>query len=431
MSARLFSQLYLERRARPPVRASSLFPTLAGAVLLCALVMSACSPSSTAATRPAATPTSTTPAKWVGIQTPTPPPTPDSSPHPLPAFSDWRLVYLGPDGMARVVSLDGRIRLIGAALPINQVPDAGIWTAKQSPDGRHIAYSDGNYFYLVDLQAGVTHSVSAPGAVAGDMFWSSRQQYVAEVASTKRVDILDVSQGSIAIIPKPGNQMLIGSIYGWLDSQHMAVGYIPDMSPTAEPLESLNVATGAVQPIFIMRSPLLGAGRFSLLPGGRLALFYNKQIQSDPYTPNVGVVNTTNGVFTHLPTLTHICSTVAGFAQILWRPGSTQAIVTTDESASPNQRYLLIDVAHDTATMLTIPGFPQAWTPDGQSVIVSTDDNPIDMENGVGWGDVGDVGSGPFTLTRVTFDANWKIASSVTLATDAMNIPVLGFTHTA
>ncbi len=258
--------------------------------------------------------------------------------------------------------------------------------------------------------------------------WSPDQRYFAET-NNFTLDVFNFAQGHATLVPKP-NDRLIGPFYGWLDSQHTAVGYIPDMSPSAEPLESLNVVTGAVRPIFIMRSPMLGAGGFSLLPGGGQALFYNKQIHSDPYTPEVGVVNTTTGAFTRLPYLTSICPSFGGFTQILWRPNSQQAIVTTGFPQNQDLRYLLIDVAHDTATPLTLPGMPEAWTPDGGSVILANE-KPFDSLNGVGWGDVGDVGSGPFTLTRVTFDANWKIAGSVTLATDAMNIPVLGFTHTA
>jgi hypothetical protein len=50
---------------------------------------------------------------------------------------------------------------------------------------------------------------------------------------------------------------------------------------------------------------------------------------------------------------------------------------------------------------------------------------------GAGWDDVGIVGAGPFTLKAVRVDMNGDVSSGVTLTTSAMDIPLLGFVHTA
>lgn len=51
--------------------------------------------------------------------------------------------------------------------------------------------------------------------------------------------------------------------------------------------------------------------------------------------------------------------------------------------------------------------------------------------DGIGWENVGEVGAGPFTLTAVRVGIDGSTSSGVTLTTHAMNIPTLGFVHTA
>src|SRR5512146_805592 len=64
-----------------------------------------------------AMPTATFPAKWqganpgMGVPTVTPPAS--LSPRPLPAFSDSRVAYIGPDSLLHVVSLDGKTDVAG------------------------------------------------------------------------------------------------------------------------------------------------------------------------------------------------------------------------------------------------------------------------------------------------------------------------------
>jgi hypothetical protein len=85
---------------------------------------------------------------------------------------------------------------------------------------------------------------------------------------------------------------------------------------------------------------------------------------------------------------------------------------------------------HDTATPITPPGTPEAWSPDGSTLIVASSSQGATFI-GAGWNDVGMVGEGPFTLKALRVGMNGSVSSGVTLTTSAMDIPLLGFVHTA
>ncbi|HEX6541938.1 MAG TPA: hypothetical protein VF040_09310 [Ktedonobacterales bacterium] len=104
--------------------------------------------------------------------------------------------------------------------------------------------------------------------------------------------------------------------------------------------------------------------------------------------------------------------------------------VATGFPQTQDLQYFLIDALRDTATPIPLPGFPEAWSPDGSTLVVSNGPEALDLD-GVGWQDVGEVGAGPFTLTAVRIGANGSVSPGVILTTHAMNIPTLGFVHTA
>lgn len=120
----------------------------------------------------------------------------------------------------------------------------------------------------------------------------------------------------------------------------------------------------------------------------------------------------------------------SGFTQVLWRPGTHQAIAATGIPENGDLRYYLIDVRQDSATPLNLPGCPEAWSPDGGTLVVATGSR-LDMANALGFNDVGVVGSDPFTLTALTMDGQGHVQSSVKLTTQATTIPLLGFVRTA
>ena len=168
-------QTYLVQRQRG-YRAWALAP-----LLIACLLLAACASSTGRATVSA--PTATIPAKWQGVNMgsgagmPTVTPLADSTPRPLPAFSDPRVAYIGPDSLRHVVSLDGATDLAGTPIPLNGSPMDGIWGAGTSPDGKHLAYFEDARITTIDAASGTRTALPAPG---GDstVGWSPDQRYL-------------------------------------------------------------------------------------------------------------------------------------------------------------------------------------------------------------------------------------------------------------
>jgi hypothetical protein len=193
--------------------------------------------------------------------------------------------------------------------------------------------------------------------------------------------------------------------------------------------QSLDIVTGQMRPIAAIQSNE-HATSFVVAPGGALTLFSNSQYRSDPFTPIVDLINNSTGEVTPLPRLASLLPAIGGFTQVLWRPGTSQAIIATGFPENGNLKYYLIDVDLDSATPLALPGYAEAWSPTSDALIVATGSQQ-DMANEVGFGDVGVVGSDPFTLTAIRMDSQGQVQSRVQLTTQATTIPLLGFVHTA
>lgn len=399
----------------------------------------------------AASPTATLPAKWNGVDPrtgmPTVTPPVSLSPRPLPAFSDPRVAFIGPDSLLHVVSLDGRTNAAGTPIPLAGYPVDGVWTAGTSPDGKQLAYFEDSQITTIDAASGVR---SATVLSLGDspVSWSPDQRYLALRGSGAVVcdnlatrTVLYTPQDTTALAKIPP----LDGPYGWIDATHVAIVQFPDTSGTpgthalATPapsagtwvtLSSLDVTTNQVRPIATLRGYGY-LGTFSVLPGGHWTLYYNgqdTQAPITPFTPLAALIDNTTGAVTPLHHLTTLLPQ-SNSSTLLWRPGTTQALVAGEfgEGKAP---YLLIDALHDTATPIVLPGTPEAWSPDGSTLIVASSSQG-NNEGSFGWNDVGVVGAGPFTLTAVRVGMNGNVSSGVTLTTSAMNIPLLGFVHTA
>ncbi len=431
-------------------RERTIFRALLAVVLL---ALAACgAPGLSSTSQAGASPTATLPAKWHGVDPrkgmPTVTPPARLSPRPLPAFSDPRVAYIGPDSLLHVVSLDGRTNLAGTPIPLAGFPEEGIWSAGTSPDGRQLAYYEYTQVTTIDAASGVRSSTDMVGVGDSEISWSPGQQYIAFRGSgaiicanlaTRTFFYTPQDTTSLAKIPP------LDGPFGWIDATHVAIMQLPDRSGTpgthalATPapsagtwvkLSSLDVATNQVRPIATLRGYGY-LGTFSVLPGGHWTLFVDEQSEQDsvtPFTPLAALINNTTGAVTplhHLTTLLPQNNT----SSLLWRPGTTQAIAVGD--FGPGQSpYMLIDALHDTAMPIMLPGTPEAWSPDGSTLIVASSSQGIN-EDAAGWGDVGSVGAGPFTLKAVHVGLDGGVSSGVTLTTSAMDIPLLGFVHTA
>lgn len=388
---------------------------------LCALVaaslllLSACG---TAASQASANPTATLPAKWhgvnpgVGMPTITPPAS--MAPRPLPAFSDARVAYIGPNSLLRVVSLDGKINLAGTPIPLTGFIGDGVWAAGTSPDGKHLASYSNSHVTTIDAASGIRRATTISDGDSS-ISWSPDQRYL---ALSGFGDLICVNVASQTIFDTPRNTSASGALPtmdgpdGWIDATHAAVTQFPDTSGTpgthglATPapsagtwvtLASLNVVTNQARPITTLRG-YGETGSFSVLPGGQWTLFTNGQnVQQPvtPFTPLAALINNATGAVTPLHHLSSLLPQ-SNIYSLLWRPGSTQAIIAG--AFSPGSApYLLIDALHDTATPIARSGTPEAWSPDGSTLILAAGSSGGVNEDSAGWNDVGAVGAGPFT----------------------------------
>lgn len=426
-------------------------------LIVCLLLAACASSTGKAASTPGATPTATIPAKWRGTNmgtgggVPTVTPLANLAPRPLPAFSDPRVAYIGPDSLLHVVSLDGKTDLAGTPIPLSGfLLVDGVWAAGTSPNGKQLAYFEEAQTTAIDAASGMRKT--SPILKGGDstVGWSPDQRYLV-LQDGGALECISVTTG--ASFETPGDPLTllatskwqIGLMAGWLDSTHAAVNVMPNTSgtpgthgipPTPVPgspttyatLASLDITTNQLRPIVSVQKGGSG-GSFSVLPGGQWSLFTNGEIPNQSYTPQVDLINNATGAVTPLPHLTSLLPS-RGFNSILWRPNSSQAIIDTGFPQTGDDHYLLIDPLRDSATPITLPGFPEAWSPGGSTLVVATTPTP-DYLDGIGWQNVGVVGAGPFTLTAVRISADGGVLGRVTLTTQAMDVPMLGFVHTA
>lgn len=360
-----------------------------------------------------------------------PPPTrPTLTPTPagLPAFADWRAAYLSLEGSVHAVTLDGKSDLVGPALPPFKINSLSLASAGASPDGRLLAYAAPSV--VIANVAGSGGGASAHEVLAGaiaNMAWSPDSRQLALSNGGGNLSLLPATAD--AHTPVPGTPILAATVlnlWGWLDASHLAIGTDAIVgekaSTTAYAFDSLNIISGALRTIAIIRSPGLGAPRIVLSPDGTQALFYNGNLHDRPFTPIVDAIDTTTGVVTPLPAIVRATQGTQAplgieYTSAAWRPGTHQLAVSTGFLPNHDLKAWLLDVDHDTATPLLGDQYVAQWSPDGATLIVSTANSAA-------------AGYGPYDLSAVTFDSGGQ--PHVTLLTnDAMSFPFLGFVRTA
>jgi hypothetical protein len=425
-----FSKARLQRNRKHMIK------QLGKLISLACLILAACAPSQssisdTGLPSPTSTPIGQLPNPnpgSAGQGQPTNTPPPDLTGHPLPAFSDWRVAYIGVDGRLHAVSLNGKVDVMGQGIPIQGMNNTGMWTAGTSPDGKHLAYFSPATLSIISVASG---NLQAYNLRLGDspVWWSPDQRYLALDGGG---DIYSVNVANGASLVEPTNTNSPPAFrgpFGWLDTTHVAVSPMSGTSATTTTLKSLDVTSGALHTITTIAGNSEGNG-FTVEPGGRYTLYVLMGIKNSATNPIVDLINNTSGAVTSLPHIASVLNAGDGLTQILWRPGYSQAIAGTGFPQNGDLKYTLIDVANDTATPLKLPGFPEAWSPDGGTLVVETGGQASDA-NGLGYNDVGVVGSGPYTLSALFMNAQGGVSAPVTLTTQAMDVPVLGFVRTA
>lgn len=341
----------------------------------------------------------------------------------FPMFSDWRAAYQTPDGHLHVVTLDGTNDIAGPALPGMDSSFTGLHFANAgvSPDGHVLAYAANPGLSILDVSGRTSVPSEPPPDVIYEMFWSSDGSELAlgnGVGSLYLAKPFTGSSGRHAN-PIPGTPgpwapgLGIGNLLGWVDGTHVAVTVAPTGNSIT--LGVLNVYTGALRRVAIIRSTSLGSYRFALSPDGSMALFYNRPFRDDPYTPQVDLISITTGAITPLPAINQ--ATRSAFTSVAWRRGTSMVAVSTGFAVNGDLRTWVLDVQHDTAWHLTDGYYAMGWAPSSSTLVVSAYNQF-------------EVGQGPFEIDAITVTPDHH-STRVVLTRNAVSFPFVGFVRTA
>jgi hypothetical protein len=141
-------------------------------------------------------------------------------------------------------------------------------------------------------------------------------------------------------------------------------------------------------------------------------LFYSSQFRDNPFTPDVGLIDTQSGAQEQLTGITQATG-AAGIVAVAWQPG-TQTIAVTDG----NLQSWLLDTQQDSATKLLPGQYVAGWAPNQGPLIVTTADQSEK------------VGNGPFDISAITLSPSGQISTTL-LTHAAWTFPFVGFVRTA
>jgi hypothetical protein len=335
----------------------------------------------------------------------------------LPHFSDWRAVYLGPDGRAHIATLDGKIDLAGPILPDLTSYGLNVTNAGVGPDGKLLAYG-ADYLNLVDL-TGRTPPRSVPvyGGV-NDLIWSPHGNKLYSYLGGGQFSYVSLPSGQATNVA-PGQG--VADEVGWIDDTHLAAvsyqgaGFVTDSNgdqiPTSATLDSVDITTDQVRTLATIQGGGPTTFQFVVSPDGTQALYFDATFRDVPFTPQAALINLATGNVTPLSTIAQ--TTGADFSRVAWRPGTDTLAVSSDTSTSGPLKTWLIDVRADTATQIVPTGFPMGWAPANGPLVLSSD-----------W--QSEIGRGPYTLHAVSCTGGAR-CSSTTLTEQAMTFTFLGF----
>jgi hypothetical protein len=291
----------------------------------------------------------------------------------LPAFADWRIAAFAGASTLHVYTLDGKSDLTGPTL------DAHAHNLTISPNGRAIAYLTAPKYgpiTLVELaattlaQSTITVPLITSDLTATDWSPDGSRLVVSGTlngqAGTYVVDALTGTTASVAGSSPNGLLGTVGAAIGWTDASHLVISGGRDTL-------LLDVTSGALSHL-ALPDPL---SITHISSDGRQALLVAGCGSCCTVTPDVALYDFATGAIRHLPNIT---AETDGAGPALWQPGTSLAVGLLH----PQQRNVLtaalFDLASDTVTPLQPNMAPQAWMPDGQTLLLAS--HPADGTNG-------------------------------------------------
>lgn len=320
----------------------------------------------------------------------------------LPHFADWRAAYVGFDQRLHVVTADGSLDIaapLPSALGVSWAK-AALRSVSVSPDGHTVAAilragSDASGpVALLSLAGGTLTTIHV---AARALYWSPASDQLAVNVGDERqphLAVIHPDDGTISDLPGyvNGAPVTMFEILGWTDAAHLAVIYSPPAvmvnspvraaTPTASPLlgsyalGALDAGSGEVRQVASLPSDARGV---YLTPNGAEALVA-------PSTAGPAeVILTASGAVRSLPQITQrlapmTSQTLAVYSDqaqtfsttAVWQPTSDDlavSIATGSDAGAPT--LWLLDADHDAAVPLGSHRTPLAWTPDGQTLLLS------------------------------------------------------------
>jgi hypothetical protein len=339
----------------------------------------------------------------------------------LPAFSDWRVAYVGQGGGLHAVSLDGKTDVTGIGLPAltatnasgTPVTGATLGAESASPDGRYLAYDGSSGSVLVHLTAhqGAQDAIRNSSAVPRAALWSPDSARMAWLGANGAIHLTTSDSLTDATVAGTSGQG-IQEILGWVDATHLGVR-VAKPNATSETVAALDIATGQQRVIVTLTKAGYGVFHYRLSPDGARLLAWNSAISGQSFTAIFRNYDTKTGAVHKLPN--SLKAVGPNISAVAWKPGAASVAIASGANETHDLKLWLVDAAGDTASSLGT-AYPLGWLTDGSQLIMSS-------------ANASKLGGGPYTISAVSFPATGAPVR-VTLTDKAMSFPWLGLVRT-
>ncbi len=327
-------------------------------------------------------------------------------PPPLPAFSDWRVAYIGEDDRLRIVSLDGRTDLAGPYVPSRDHLGEAHGGVATAPDGHSLAYPTSLGVVVARLAPGHV-PINVINGLYFDLSWAPNSDQLALGSRGSSISLWRPGETEARVVYERSGERV--DPIGWIDEGHLAILIGVNTLTVA----SLDLASGDVQPLTTFFQEQVGVPQFTMAPQGRQILLSSCSFHDQPFNHRLGVIDTATGVYHSLDNTR--AKTDSCLENPAFQADTGRLIASQETPGNPVATTWMLDIAHDTATRTPIPGFPVAWAPANGPMITSSGHEVVD-------------GLGPYTIRAAHPSAS---TATLTLTTTAMTFPALGLVRTA
>jgi WD40 repeat protein len=327
-------------------------------------------------------------------------------PPPIPAFSDWRVAYIGKDARLHIVSLDGKTDLSGPYVPSRHHLGEAHGGMATAPDGHSLAYPTSLGVVVARLTPGHV-PIDVINGLYFDLSWSPNSDLLALGSRGSSISLWRPGETEARVVYERSSER-VNSI-GWIDERHLAIL----VGVNTVTVASLDLVSGVVQPLTTFLQEQVGVPQFTMAPHGKQILLSSCSFHDQHFNHRLGVIDTATGEYHTLDNTR--AKTDSCLESLAFQADTGRLIASQEKRGNPVATTWMLDIAHDTATKTPVPGFPVAWAPANGPMITSSGHEVVD-------------GYGPYTIRAALPSAS---SAALTLTTTAMTFPALGLVRTA